>query len=75
MDDYQPNTDNAHDHTYPVQAEGVRQFDLRTSAEILRDEARNTGNAIAELQRIVTSLVMRVSILERQNEAGNGAKL
>ena len=26
--DYQPNSDNAHEHTYPVQPEGLRHFDI-----------------------------------------------
>lgn len=33
MDGYQPNSDNAHDHTYPQQTEGLRRFDIHTGPE------------------------------------------
>lgn len=80
MDDYQPNADNAHDHTYPEQAEGLRRFKAiigddidvtpwpsRTERRMAALEANTAEQArlIEELRRYCTDLVIRVAVLEQ----------
>ena len=81
MDNYQPNTDNAHDHTYPQQAEELRRFEAlidRQDIDVtpwpvraerrmaaLEANAAEQARLIEELRRYCTDLVIRVAVLEQ----------
>ena len=80
MDNYQPNTDTSHDHTYPEQPEGLRRFEAiigddidvtpwpsRAERRMAALEANTAEQArlIEELRRFCTDLVIRVAVLEQ----------
>mgnify|MGYP000918940964 CR=1 FL=1 len=83
MDDYQPNSDNAHNHTYPQQTEGLRRFDIHTGPErmhtwctalerrieALEANAAEQARLIEELRRACSNLAIRVAVLESQQTA------
>lgn len=80
MDNYQPNTDTSHDHTYPEQPEGLRRFEALISNDVdvtpwparaerrmaaLEANAAEQARLIEELRRFCTDLVIRVAVLEQ----------
>ncbi len=80
MDNYQPNTDTSHDHTYPEQPEGLRRFEALISNDVdltpwparaerrmaaLEANAAEQARLIEELRRYCTDLVIRVAVLEQ----------
>ena len=70
---HQPNSDDAHDYTYPQQAEGLRQFDptpwparAERRMAALEANAAEQARLIEELRRLCTDLAGRVAVLEAE---------